>query len=316
MIHEFAVEPACLDNWQTFRYLIEQFGVSRGRLISRFPKEWIKKVKGHCSCGAFTFVQKQQLEIELKRIMNHALIRSGRDYENSISWAENAVKQHINSKPFHAIIVKQIAHPEKYLLEAGDISHNTPLWAIPRERKILRSVDALSDAIVPLLRISKRILFVDKMFRTNSSADRWKTTLESFIQRAVMERENIPSFEYHFEFPSSDFGVAEASRREEFQREADQYLQDILLQDILPQGVSLKLCRWTRWHDQSDFFHARYVLTERGGIRIDWGLDQGKPGETTHISLMDEGIWQECWESFQDGAKVFQLIDSVIVEGK
>jgi len=311
MLYEFAVEPACLDSWQTFRYLIEKFGVSHGRLISRFPKDWIRKMMEHCSCGSFTFVQKQQLGIEMKRIKQYALIRSGRDYENSISWPENAVAQHINSKPFHAIIVKKVSQPKDYLLEAEDISHNVPLWAVPRERKIKRSVDALSDAIEPLLKISNRILFVDKMFRTNPSADRWKATLASFIQRAVKGRENIPSLEYHFEFPPSDFGIPEESRREEFQKEADQYLQE-----ILPQGVSLKLHRWTRRHDQSDFFHGRYILTERGGIRIDWGLDQGKSGETTDISLMDDGIWQECWESFQDGAKMFQLIDLVIVEGR
>jgi hypothetical protein len=311
MLYEFAVEPACLDSWQTFRYLIEKFGVSHGRLISRFPKDWIRKVMEHCSCGSFTFVQKQRLEIEMKRIRQYALIRSGRDYENSISWMENAIAQHIDSKPFHAIIVKKALQHEDYLLEAEDISHNVPIWAVPRERKIQRSVDALSDAVEPLLKISNRILFVDKMFRTNPFADRWKATLESFLKRAVKGRENIPSLEYHFEFPPADFGIPVESRREAFQKEADEYLQE-----ILPQGVSLKLHRWTRRHDQSDFFHGRYILTERGGIRIDWGLDQGRSGETTDITLMDDGLWQEYWESFQDGVTVFQLIDSVVVEGK
>jgi len=81
MLYEFAVEPTCLDNWQTFRYLIEQFGVSHGRLISRFPKDWIRLVIEHCSCGSFTFKQKQLIGIEMQRIKRDALIRSGRNYE-------------------------------------------------------------------------------------------------------------------------------------------------------------------------------------------------------------------------------------------
>jgi len=308
MLYEFAVEPTCLDNWQTFRYLIEQFGVSHGRLISRFPKDWIRLVIEHCSCGSFTFKQKQLIGIEMQRIKRDALIRSGRNYENSTNWMENAISQQNKTKPFHAIIVKKVFKPADYLLEAEDISQNEPRWAIPRERKIQRSVDALTNAVEPLLKISNRILFVDKLFRPVN--DRWKDTLASFIQRAVKERDTIPSFEYHFEFPSSDFGIPEVSRREEFQKEADQCLQE-----ILPQGIVLRLYRWTRWHDQSDFFHSRYILTDRGGIRIDWGLDQGKSGETTDLSLLDNGMWQECWNSFQDGATVFQLVDLFIISG-
>ena len=63
MLYEFAVEPSCLDSWQTFRYLIEKFGVSHGRLISRFPKDWIRKVMENCSCGSFTFAGGRTLRI-------------------------------------------------------------------------------------------------------------------------------------------------------------------------------------------------------------------------------------------------------------
>lgn len=40
MIHEFAVEPAAINNWQDFRFIYDQVGVEHGRLISRFPGKW------------------------------------------------------------------------------------------------------------------------------------------------------------------------------------------------------------------------------------------------------------------------------------
>jgi len=45
MLFEYAVEPQAIgSSWQTFLYLIEKFGFDRGRLISRLPGKWEKKV--------------------------------------------------------------------------------------------------------------------------------------------------------------------------------------------------------------------------------------------------------------------------------
>lgn len=44
MIHEYALEPALLNNWRDFRYFTEKFGFSEGRLISRYPRRWKKMV--------------------------------------------------------------------------------------------------------------------------------------------------------------------------------------------------------------------------------------------------------------------------------
>jgi hypothetical protein len=45
MLLEYAVEPQAIGlSWQTFLYLIEKFGFDRGRLISRLPDKWKKKV--------------------------------------------------------------------------------------------------------------------------------------------------------------------------------------------------------------------------------------------------------------------------------
>ena len=45
MLSEYAVEPAAIGaDWKTFLFLIEKFGVDKGRLISRLPNKWEKKV--------------------------------------------------------------------------------------------------------------------------------------------------------------------------------------------------------------------------------------------------------------------------------
>ena len=59
MLYEYALEPDLLNNWKDFRYFTEKFGVSRGRLLSPFPKRWKRLVyESLANCG----------EIERKRI--------------------------------------------------------------------------------------------------------------------------------------------------------------------------------------------------------------------------------------------------------
>jgi len=305
MIYEFAVDPTCLKDWQTFRYLIEQFGVSRGRLVSQFPKDWVKQVYG--SCSTFTFRQKQQLEIELKRLKCHGLIRSGREFEKSKDWVSNALSQFEKGHPFHAVIVNNITDPPDRVLIAAELTQTEPYWKVSREIRVVRTVKALGDAVGDLLTIARRIIFVDKMFEPAST--RWQTSLASFISLALQDRETPPIFEYHTKIHNDEYEKQEEQRTSDFKNECTRYLSS-----LLPQGVSIKIVRWDR-RDRGDFFHERCILTEKGGIRIDWGLDVGKPGETTLVSLLDDAVWRQAWDNFQKDATTYQFIDAVTVVG-
>ncbi|HIH37056.1 MAG TPA: hypothetical protein HA232_04030 [Methanocellales archaeon] len=152
-------------------------------------------------------------------------------------------------------------------------------------------------------------MFVDKLFDPEN--EKWKDTLAHFITLALDERKNIPLFEYHFEIKPSDLGQSEEKRLASFHEKCESCLKA-----ILPPGTTLTLKRWTRWHDQSDFFHGRYILTNKGGIRIDWGLDSGKVGEKTDIALLDDDLCQELLRSFKNEDKNYQLIDMITLEGK
>ena len=66
MLYEYAIDPDALKDFGTFKYLIEQFGISYGRLISLFPRKWPDKVKN--VCREFTYIQKVKLQEELKRL--------------------------------------------------------------------------------------------------------------------------------------------------------------------------------------------------------------------------------------------------------
>jgi len=305
MLKEYAVEPECLNNWQTFRYLIEQFGVSRGRLISRFPKDWYKRVLNTCS--DFTVKQRWQLEIELKRLKKTAIINSGKDFDGAMDWISNALIQFEKRHSFHAVIVKSHEDPPPGVLIADEITHTDPLWKTEHEIRVERTVDDLSGATEGLLKISDRIMFVDKMFEPAS--ERWRDLLARFIALANTDRRKQLILEYHTKIDNDEYGKPENERIQDFQDECRRFLAH-----LIPEELSLKIVRWDR-HHRGDFFHERCILTDKGGIRIDWGLDTGKPGETTLVSLMGDDVWKQSWANFQTGAKTFDFVDEVVVNG-
>ena len=78
-----------------------------------------------------------------------------------------------------------------------------------------------------------------------------------------------------------------------------------------------KIClfRWKK-KEKGEGIHARYVLTEKGGVKIDWGLDTGPEGVTTDVSLMGESLWEKRWKNYQETSETFDLIDKITISGK
>lgn len=300
MLYEYALDPWCLSEWETFIRLVEQFGIPYGRLISQFPKAWPRMV--HEACRNFTFRQRQIMADKLANLRRLALFRCGRPYDGSRAWKENAVEQH-RTRPFHAIITKSNEENLNFILIAKDIIADTPLWDVKREASVPRTVNDLGAAISPLLKMSNRILFVDKKFEP--ATRRWQESLRRFIEISLDGRVAAACFEYHLQYDQKN-----PMTKGEFQEYCERSLSG-----IIPVRAEIYLFRWDIL-PQGEGIHARYVLTERGGARIDWGLDAGSDGQTTDVTLLDDALWKQRWNEYQESSKTFELKDKICVKGK
>ena len=292
MIHEFAVDPEALASWQNFRYLIEKFGIPRGRLISRFPSKWEKMVIRAC---------KDCSEMEQKRIVESLknirlkLYSAGRSYDKDQEWLPNAVASH-QALPFRAIITTPANAGSSGLLDCDALSEDDETWAVPRGGVVSRTPADLAGAADRLLRCSGEIILVDPYFGGEA---RFGKPLTAMIRCACDGR--VPRrFEYHLSSRSIDADVFKSSL--ERQRP---YLR-------IPEKVNLVFVRWDQI-DDSDTLHPRYVLTEKGGLRFDHGLDEGNPGETTDVECLDQALHAHRWAQFQINSGQFDLVDAWIV---
>ena len=159
-----------------------------------------------------------------------------------------------------------------------------------------RIPEVLAEAARILLQHSKRIKFVDGHF--DSSAPRFRKTLKEFL-RLIHEAGKTNTCQYHY-----------------LQREhgrTGEFVQDNLpwLTTSIPRGMVVDFFCWQE-KAGGDMFHARYILTEKGGLRYDVGLDEGDPGETTDISHVGPETRERRWAALETGATVYELVLPVV----
>src|SRR3954453_22850192 len=92
-------------SWLTFLYLIEKFGFDRGRLISRLPSKWEKKVIQAAKEAGVPDVRMASI-VERLRNAKRLVVDFGRTYDSEKSWIDNALTEHQRA-PFHAIIARE-----------------------------------------------------------------------------------------------------------------------------------------------------------------------------------------------------------------
>lgn len=299
MIHEFALDPAAVNDWPSFKYIVDQCGVQRGRLISQFPHEWVKKaintIQGDVKRK--TVVEKI---IGMKR--DKKLVGFNRKYDENMEWLENAEGQHA-VKPFQAIISHCGPQHHEYILIPEEIDEKTSLWNVETQSIIPRRAYELAGCATTLLNVSRDILFIDPHF--DPLKKRFRNTVSHMILFAFAI--NIPHrLELHVEY---DYWKE--------QKRATDWQEDCLenLHTLIPEGFRIEVFRWET-KQSGDKPHARYVLTELGGIRYDYGLDEWEgDGQTTDVSLLTHSLYEQRWKEYLKETAIYKLINNFSVLG-
>lgn len=296
MIHEFALDPELLDNWERFRYLTEKFGVSQGRLISRYPKRW--KAMVYAAASGSSDIERKRIEVRLQSIDDKMLARI-HQWDSNQGWLANADSEH-GRQPFHAIIANTNPNGREWILACDELDESTPRWAIERERVVSRDAASLAAAISPLVCAAKSIVFIDPHF--DPYKVRVRNTLKAFLEVCFTRRVDpaVEKVEFHTQFkPEINDFVGECHRQ---------------LPQRIPAGISLRIVRW-RERPGGEGLHNRYIMTERGGVRLAWGLDEGGQAQTDDLSLLEPTLYSTRWRQYCSEEPAFDLVDDLIVVG-
>lgn len=297
MLFEYAVEPQAIgSSWQNFRYLIEKFGFDRGRLISRFPKKWEREV--YAAAAQMKPTERARLEIALTQAKQSKFVRSGRPYDPALgTWFQNAVAQHAIS-PFHAIIAEQNPTGDVGVVTVEDADEQHPLMISAHTWDVERVGTALAVAMGPLLTSAKTVLFVDRFFDISKAP--YQETLKACLDVINASGEAAVRCEIHY---------CEHDKRpppELVEREAHKWIRG-----VLPAGMSFVLFGWKERAGGADF-HARYLLTDVGGMNVEAGFSAEGAHQKVQLGLLSLGLAHNRLNALERNSTVYDLVGPVL----
>lgn len=271
MIHEYALDPELLANWQSFRYFVENFGISKGRLIARFPGKWERAVHESIQRSDCGDIEKARLQEKLRRVDKKIFrLRDCSGWTNALNWFQNCLAEHQKCS-FSAIIVSNPKAPNEIVLDGHALDSEMKPWKAATSKTVRRDGVEMSQRLRLFLQESTRLVFVDQYFDPDKL--RFRHPLERFLEIAVKSPfRPLREVQYHI----SD----ELFTEQYFKTKAL-----VKLPAIIPEGLSVKFIQWTQKQ-----LHNRYILSDIGAVMFGHGLDErdGDGPETDTIALLSE----------------------------
>jgi hypothetical protein len=310
MLQEFAIDPTMLGGWEQYSRVVQDCGVEHGRLISDFPNRWRKMVwEAFIANPSRTARESELMLYELEKRLPARLIPSARRYDfndKSQDWLRQAEREH-RLKPFRAIVARSNPRNSADVLMASELDKEDDncKWKVKREDSIPRTPAAIAGLGRALFAISKQVRLVD--YNLAPEALRFTKSLREILRVLSDANRNTRCVELHIEKKTDEiFFVGKCNS--EWAR-------------IVSGGVELRVYRWKQRLGGPEL-HRRFILTERGGIWVDKGLDAGKEGEITDVGLVSEEIRKGRWEDYNRSRKdaggnpvdtTFELVDAFTV---
>ena len=292
MIHEFALDPRILNRWEAYDRFVNDCGVEQGRLIADFPNRWRRMVMEAVDRNsAVTPVERQRIEFHLQHRVEPKLMTSNRRYDfPDLDWLGQAEREHNSGKTFHAIVTDENprGHPKVLLAEELDRDHD-PLWRVTRSETIARTPAKFAEISRTLFKISRHVRLVDPHFKPE--ARRYQEVLESLLSALRASNHPVQAVEFHLTV-GKDRTTQIETPRSAFEQGCRRFLPG-----CIPAGLKLSLFRWKERHN-GERLHARSILTDRGGIGIEGGLDAGHPGQTTQVYLLTKEQRDKQWSAY------------------
>lgn len=302
MIKEIALDPRLFAQWPHHLVLRDVFGVEKGRVISAFPKKWRGHVREEVNrleaSGEIGPVKAQSLRRWLEAPVgapDSRMVSCKLAYDGNKDWHLNAED---NQKAFDAILSDQKIEAANAIL--ADEEHEyarDPKFSTETQRTIQRQSNVIVDSVWPLLRDSKVVKLVDPHF--NPHRPRFCNVLKAMLDGLHTQGSMVREVELHVSNPKDkapndrdppSFTIEEMKKR---------------LSRLLPTGWCLRVHLWTRDREK---MHPRYLLTDRGGIQIDHGWDEGEHDtETTPIMLLTKQRWEQELARYRLGTPDFQI---------
>ncbi len=294
MLHPYAIEPDVLVTWDKCRHTLSLMGFQHGRAIAAYPSwsKWKQMTLRACNASANCGEREFQRIHEKLRDSERKVVRvdGSDDYDGSISpseecWIRNATARQDAKGTFRAILSTRNPMRHRDVVLEEDIDENDSRLEVPREVSVLREPEPLAAHVRTLVRNSRKLFLVDPHF--DPYYPKWRSVVGSCIALAAETVHEESKIEIH------TLDTDQKRSFPEFENHCRRHVVPVIGGKI----ASVRVYRWTRRENTAHDFHARYVLTDRGGYKLDKGLDE-EQGVEQLVSLLDDSAWQDLYAMY------------------
>ncbi len=313
--YEIAVDPDSFQDLKDLGLLEKMFGFEHGRLIPFLPskgKDWHSQVKQRLT--DIHPGKSKEIELRLVQIMDRCVWRSRgtSKYDPANSWRSLAGREH-SIREFAAILCSEeglCSHPE-YSYQG---MHSPPAEYPDFLRKpihvaeSLKSPDVFLENLRPLITSGKKITLIDAYLNPLPDDEHqtsvWLMTLKKLATFLIESNRKTIDVDIHTKSPGYD--TTKPISRENIETEDFLNRSIRLIEGWFPKETTLSLTSWSE-HHKGQRFHARYIITNKAGVALDYGLDM-RPGQRTDVSLLPlDKAMQRLGEFDRENPSLFEL---------
>lgn len=300
MIYEYAVDPEVASQWgllENYRFFVRELGLGQGRLMSRYPKKWARRVWE--SYAGYNDMEKKRLEDLLAQIQATIIKRQNYIWEDGNTWLENARLEHARHN-FRAILVKNNNRNRPELLDINAFStFPCPGWDHDHGTVVRRDAEEVAEMLGMLLTRCRWVKFIDPYF---SVCRPWhKKSMTHFFRILAGERPvGTPEL---IEMHTSGDNASSEHLKSFYER-------------IIPEGLQVFLYQW-RKKQKGQSVHNRFILSDIGGISFQHGLDSGEDGDTDDIGRLDSAQYEfRCQQYNPEDPSFDYAAEPILLIGK
>ncbi|AQA18349.1 hypothetical protein BST95_09005 [Halioglobus japonicus] len=302
LLGEFAVNPVVAASVEGISDLSRSFGFNKGAVLSEFPTGWLSFVKRSIPEELKESLEFNILVEKLIYLENNALISTKRSCVPD-EWYQHAIKDHQEGAFYKVVDAEN--HPDNTdAIVISQLDENV-LDKLGGE-KCKRKAEILAKKAELVLRGSRHIKIVDPFF---SPRDSYKKTLSKMIEvSGFADRDDIVEWTINTSSIRGGREVCIESEKKEFKKK---------FRELIPPGKQIEVLWWGNGNAKE--IHPRYLITERAGIKYDWGFEEPSDHDDREgkmdIDMMRKPSLDETWEQYVKESSRLDVKGRLLLKG-
>lgn len=294
----FAADPAICNHASELKLLLSSFGPYAGRYLANYPIDWTAQVESQFeSLGEVEAAKVRTLLRRAKETLT--LVTRNLHWNSEQEWLENAAPLlDVVPKVFDGLVAKQAAPPAIHQLDLLDLPPTA-------EERIAGNATEYARVAKILLLHSPEIALVDPFL--NPLKRSYNSVLKEIFGLAVKGKSK------KFLLWARASAVLSSGNQSVIKADLEDVLNRLARQAGFKPGCEIEMIL-VEDEAQKTKMHGRYLLSIKGGIRLDQGFQELPQGRHVDVGPIGKAIHNALLDIYFDGLHDMKVVERFILK--